>query len=78
MSIQQAKHLYFPNEQYDIAEHIYLGNQWEYQTNVIISGSNTSQASATVDIAGKPGEGFVDRINVVDGGDGYSTYSFKY
>lgn len=66
-----GKTFIFPNEQYDIAEHIYLGTAWEFETNVIISGSNTSQASATVDIAGNPGEGFVDRINVVDGGDGY-------
>ncbi len=70
-----GKTFIFPNEQYDVAEHIYLGTGWEYQTNVIITGSNTSQASATVDIAGKPGEGFVDRINVVDGGDGYTDAS---
>ena len=66
-----GKTFIFPNEQYDIAEHIYLGTSFEFETNVIISGSNTSQATATVDIAGKPGEGFVDRINVVEGGDGY-------
>ena len=67
-----GKTFIFPNEQYDVAQHIYLGTAWDFQTNVIISGSNTSQATATVDIAGKPGEGFVDRINVVEGGDGYT------
>lgn len=66
-----GKTFIFPNEQYDTAEHIYIGNAWEFQTNVIIQGANITQATATVDIAGVPGNGFVDRVNVIDGGDGY-------
>jgi hypothetical protein len=71
------KTMIFPAEGPDRAPYIYLGVPFDTETiAVAYNGPNEpnpiEDAVLAVEIAGEPGEGFVDNIVVVDGGKGYT------
>ena len=65
----------FPSEGPDNAPYVYLGVPYDIETTAVAYGNELDPANVDailqVEIAGDPGDGFVDKVVVIDGGVGY-------
>ena len=68
------KTLIFPTEQSSITQFVYKGVPYAEQTYASAKSTSAISANASlqVEIAGEPGNGYVDKIIVVDQGSGYT------
>ena len=68
------KTMIFPSEEPVRAPHVYRGVPYSEKTNASVVTTDTivTTASLEVEIAGEPGQGYVDKILVLDQGSGYT------
>ena len=68
------KTMIFPAEQPDRAPYVYLGTPYDVETTAVAYNLPEPQeyANLAVEIAGEPGQGYVDKIVVTNGGAGYT------
>lgn len=68
------KTLIFPTEQTSLAQFVYKGVPYTEQTYATVKTTNVISANASlqVEIAGEPGNGYVDKIVVLNQGSGYN------
>ena len=74
-----GKTMIFPSEGPERAPYIYLGTPYDIETIAVAYATTNNpyyvpqeEANLTVEIAGEPGEGYVDKIVVNNGGSGYA------
>ena len=74
-----GKTMIFPSEGPDKAPYIYLASAYDTETIAVAYATTNNpyyvpqeEANLTVEIAGEPGDGYVDKIVVNDGGSGYA------
>ena len=68
------KTLIFPTEQTSLSQFVYTGAPYPEQTYASVTSTNSLSANASlqVEIAGEPGNGYVDKVLVVNQGSGYT------